>query len=208
MNWGTSSQARTRGLRLLAALAALPVVMLLASSADSSADELEWRSFHSPEASFRVDVPSEVTHDLDEHWSIAGKVTAHRYAIRHPGARLDVERHVIPRVATAFLSANRLLDLARDGLVKDLGVEPDAEEEIALQGYPGRRLLYQRPDVPGPEESRLYLAKHYLYLVSAGPWDPELRTTVVDHFFDSLVICPSDPEDCDPSEQAPLDGTE
>ena len=172
----------------------------------SRADELQWRSYHSPEVGFRVEVPGEMVHDVDEHWTIAGRVSQHRYASRHLGTRLDVERHMMPRTATLFVSTSGLLRMARDGLMEDLGFEPDVEEEIALGGYPGLRFVFRRDS--GPEERRLYLAGRYLYLVTAGPWDPDRMEAIVEHFFDSFMICPKDSTACDPPDEITPVGTE
>ena len=131
------------------------LVALVLFAAGNSVAEPDWRSYFSPEAGFRVDVPDDVAHDVSSTWSILGNVQMDRYAIRLPSARLDLERHEIPRLAPFLLSADFVLDLARNNLLEDIGAELISEASTTRRGYVGRRLVMRRKGLASDEETQL-----------------------------------------------------
>jgi hypothetical protein len=80
--------------------------------------------------------------------------------------------------------------------MKDLATEMTSEEEISLQGYPGRRVLYSRGEpIPSPQETRFYLVGRTLFVVATGAYLPQARGPIVDRFFASFRIIESDLQD-------------
>jgi len=172
-------------------LVLLACTSLLAVTASS--DESRWQLFRPVDGGFEVEFLGEPEHRFREEGSILGRVLHRHYWVDRAGARLDVERHDLPRIATFLFSTNRLLDRVRHDLMKDLGTDIESEEGISLQGYPGRRVLYSRGEpTPLPEETRFYLAGSTLFVVAAGVYAPRAREPIVDRFFASFRIIESD----------------
>lgn len=183
-------EAHTRGVllwvALLASLAAGP----------ARADELAWRLFRPDGAGFEVELPGPPEHRQNDERSLLGRVKHEYYWVERAGAKLDIERHELPRLATRILSNDRLLDRIQADLMQDLGTEPTLEQRVELQGFPGRRVLYARGDpVPLPEETRLYLVGNTLFVVATGAYPPETRQPIVDRFFASFRLIVSDVEE-------------
>jgi len=162
------------------------------------ADDSGWREFRSRSAAFRVEVPAEPRLLYSEERTFAGKVVRHHYVVEHPAARFDLERLDLPAVAVFFLSSRGLLDRAVRGYVEDLDAVVESTEEIELQGHPGVRLLFRHRD-PGSvqEETRFILAGRHLYMVGAGPFLPEVRSTMVERVFSSFRICLDEQTACE-----------
>jgi hypothetical protein len=166
--------------------------LILATSAVAS--EPEWRLFRAK--GFEVEFHGEPEEKIRDETSMLGHVLHHYYWVDRAGAKLDVERHDLPKMASFFLSTNMLLDRIRNDLMKDLGTEMTSEEDISLQGYPGRRVRYSRGEpIPSPEETRFYLVSNTLFVVATGAYVPEARQAIVDRFFASCRIIESDLDD-------------
>jgi hypothetical protein len=177
--------------RVVAALA-----LLVAPVGVAYAEDPEWRVFRPDGGGFEVEMHGEPQHRRDEGRSLLGRVVHEYYWVERAGAKLDVERHQLPRLATVFLSTEGLLDRIQADLMKDLDTEPTHAEEISLQGHPGRRVVYARGEpVPSPEETRLYLVGRTLFVVATGAYLPETRGPIVDRFFASFRIIEADLEE-------------
>ena len=176
----------------------------MASSA--RADDPVWREFHSRSAGFRVEVPAEPRLRYEEEMTLGGKVIHRHYIIEHPDARFDLERHDLPPVAVFFLSSRRLLERSKNQYVEKLDVIVDSAAEIELQGHPGLRLRFRhRAAGSVQEETWLILAGRHLYMVAAGPFLPEVRSTMVERVFSSFRICLEGGSPCGPLGMAPSD---
>jgi len=164
--------------------------VLLAASLAASADEVRWRTLRSEAAGFVARVPGEPSYEYSREWTLGGPVAYHHYEVALARASFDIERFELPAAAVIFYSDEGLLDRARDDLMAELDARLEGEEAFALRGYPARRLRYSRPGVHShPEESRLYLVGRNLFIVTAGPYDPASRETLVDPFFASFDFC-------------------
>jgi hypothetical protein len=169
----------------------------MASSA--RADDPVWREFHSRSAGFRAEVPAEPRLQYDEEMTLAGKVVHRHYIIEHPDARFDLERHDLPSVAVFLLSSKRLLERSKDQYVERLDLIVDSAEAIEVQGHPGLRLRFRhRAAGSVQEETRFILAGRHLYMVAAGPFLPEVRSTMVARVFSSFRICLEEGSPCGP----------
>jgi hypothetical protein len=188
---------------VLAAIRALPrrvqiaaVALLIASFVgDARGEEPDWQLLRPEMGGFQVAMHGEPQYRRHEERTLAGRVVHEYYWVEHSGAKLDVERHELPRLATVFFSTDRLLDRVRDDLLEDVGAEATLEETISLQGYPGRRVVYERGEpVSSPEESRIYLVGNTLFVVATGAYLPETREPIVDRFFASFRFIESGPD--------------
>jgi hypothetical protein len=191
---------RSEGNILLATLSAATVLLfgtvILAplASADPPGGPSGWRTVQSHEVGFQIDLPGEPLYQFSEQWSLLGTVRHHAFVLDLPQARFDVERHDLPALATLALSSRRLLDRARDDLLDDLVAMLHREEDLSLQGYPGRRLLYHRSGVAREEETRMVRAGRHLYIVSAEPYTDVAREEA-ERVFRTFRICPEEGTD-------------
>ena len=177
--------------------ALLPLLCLFWAPTADSEDETSWQRFRSEEAGFEIELPSEPSHEFSRRWTIAGRLSHHHYSVRHPRANFDIERIEMPAVAVYFLSADSLLDRARDDLMADLDGLLDDEERLEIRAFPARRLYFRRPDVhPHPEECLLVLVGRFLYLVTAGPYEAPYRNALVEPFFASFEFCVDEVAPC------------
>jgi hypothetical protein len=175
-----------------------------ASNADpAGAEGASWREFHSRAAGFRVEVPAEPLRRYSEDRTLAGKVVHHHYIVELPAARFDFERIDLPVLASFFYSPTRLLERAKDDYLEELDAVVESVEAIEVQGYPGLRLLFRhRAAGSAQEETRFILAGRYLYMVSAGPFLPEVRSSMVERVFSTFRICLDGPPACAPADAA------
>lgn len=177
--------------------ARLPLLCLFWAPMAATEDEMSWQLFRSEEAGFEIELPSEPDYQFSRRWTIAGRLSHHHYSVRHPRANFDIERIEMPAVAIYFLSAESLLDRARDDLMADFDGLLDDEERLEIRAFPARHLRFRRPDVhPHPEESLLVLVGRFLYLVTAGPYEAPYRSALVEPFFASFRFCVDDVAPC------------
>jgi hypothetical protein len=170
------------------------------------ADDLGWREFHSRSAGFLVEIPAEPRHRYSEDRTLAGKVAHHHYVVEHPEARFDIERLDLPALAVFFFSSRRLLERAKNGYVEELDAVVESTEAIEVQGHPGLHLLFRhRAAGSAQEETRFVLAGRHLYLLAAGPFLPEVRSTMVERVFSSFRICLDEFPPCESVEAANSD---
>ena len=165
-----------------------------ASIADPArADGASWREFHSRAAGFRVEIPAEPRRRDSEDWTLAGKVVHRHYIVELPAARFDFERVDLPALASFFYSSTGLLERVKDDYLEELDAVSESVEPIEVQGYPGLRLLFRhRAAGSAQEETRFILAGRHLYMVAAGPFLPEVRSSMVERVFATFRICPDD----------------
>lgn len=170
------------------------------------ADDSGWREFHSRAAGFLVEVPAEPRHLYSEDRTLAGKVIHHHYVVEHPAARFDLERLDLPAPAVLFFSSRRLLERAKNGYIEDLDAIVESTEAIEVQGYPGLRLLFRDRGAGGAQgETWFVLAGRHLYMLGAGPFLPEVRSTMVERVFSSFRICLDELSHCEAAETADSD---
>ena len=172
----------------------------------SRADDSSWREFHSRSAGFLVEVPAEPRYRYSEDRTLAGKLVHHHYVVEHPAAHFDLERLDLPALAVFFFSSRRLLERAKNGYVEELDAIVESTEAIEVQGHPGLRLLFRhRAAGSAQEETWFILAGRHLYLLGAGPFLPEARSTMVERVFSSFRICLDEPSPCESAEAADSD---
>jgi hypothetical protein len=163
------------------------------------ADDSGWREFRSRPAGFLVELPAEPRYEYSEDRTFAGKVAHHHYIVEHPAARFDLERLDLPALAVFFLSSRRLLERAKNGYVEELDAIVDSAEATEVQGHPALRLLFRHRGAGSlQEETRFVLAGRHLYIVGAGPFLPEVRSTMVERVFSSFRVCLDPHSPCEP----------
>jgi len=180
----------------------LALLLFSAVTGEALGEAPDWQTFRPEAGGFEVEMHGDPQHRRREERTLVGRVVHEYYWVERSGAKLDIERHDLPRLATVFLSTERLLDRVRDDLLEDVGAEATFEEAISLQGYPGRRVVYERGEPePSPEESRFYLVGSTLFVVATGAYLPETRGPIVDRFFASFRIIDG-AADAEPADEA------
>jgi hypothetical protein len=170
------------------------------------ADDSGWREFHSRAGGFLVEVPAEPRYLYSEDWTLAGKVIHHHYVVEHPAARFDLERLDLPAAAVFFFSSRRLLERAKNGYIEELDAIVESTEAIEVQGYPGLRLLFRHRGGGGERgETWFVLVGRHLYMLGAGPFLPEARSTMVERVFSSFRICLDEHSPCEAAEATDSD---
>ena len=90
-----------------------------------------------------------------------------KYWLRTGDVLLAVEVHDIPAVAAALVSDDRILDEARDSLIRDMGGTLIEDRALAFAGAPARDFRYRLAGKSGLEERVLaILLDTRLYLVT------------------------------------------
>lgn len=149
--------------------ALLCAAALVATSAGAAQTE----AFVSHEARFAAAFPSTPVRERTERETWAGKMEEGSFDVTAGGVRLRVEYHDVPKMATAVLPPRLILDLARQGVVDDMGARGTVTEPVSLHGHPGLALRYSPAEHPHlVEEARLFLVGSRLYVAFARAEEP------------------------------------
>src|SRR5262245_236234 len=151
--WSAKKASRARGVLLLwlAALAATSARadagFAQASRSEPKASEAhqvaerrpsEWTAFAPDGGYFAVELPGPPAVEGDSHWTPVGTIAMTKYWLRVGDALLAVEVHDIPPVAAALVSNDRILDEARDSVVRDMRGSLIEGRALEVQGAPAR----------------------------------------------------------------------
>jgi hypothetical protein len=112
----------------------------------------EWTAFAPDGGRFAVELPGAPAVEGDSHWTPVGSIAMTKYWLRAGDALLAVEVHDIPAVAAALVSDDRVLDEARDSLIRDMGGTLIEGRALALSGAPARDFRYRLPGKAKLEE--------------------------------------------------------
>jgi len=164
--------------------AALLWLMMLAS-APSRAEQPE--AFVSPEGRFAAAFPAEPVRERTARETWAGRMEEGSFDVTAAGVRLRVEYHDVPKLAAAMLPPHLVLDLARQGVLEDMGASRASSEPISLHGHPGLALRYAPAERPqATEEARLFLVGSRLYVAFARAEEPGEPERAVARFLGSF----------------------
>ena len=121
------------------------LLALAALLAGAAARAGEWATFAPRDGRFSVEMPGAPAVERDSHWTPVGSVTMTKYWRRVGDALLAVELHDLPPVAAALVSDDRVLDQAREGVIRDTGGTLLEGRALEVQGSPARDFTYQLP---------------------------------------------------------------
>jgi hypothetical protein len=143
----------------------------------------EWRPFAPPDARFAVELPGRPAVERDSHWTPVGTIAMTKYWLRVGNALLAVETHEIPAVAATLVSDARILDQARDSLLRDVDGALIEGRATEFEGLPARDFRYRLPGKTGLEERVLaVLVDTRLYLVTGMAREPLSEPDVLRFF--------------------------
>lgn len=118
---------------------ALTLVVLCAALA-ACAPELDWRELSVPEGRFAVLLPGKPRHESRALNAAAGALTMTMYSISLEQGTMGVAYTDYPAGTLAAGHMRAQLDAARDALLRNIGGGVRAEEDISIDGFPGRQV--------------------------------------------------------------------
>lgn len=141
------------------------LLALAALLAGAAAPAGEWAVFAPHDGRFSVELPGAPAIERDSFWTPVGSVAMTKYWLRVGDALLAVELHDLPPVAAALVPDDRILDQARDSLLRDVGGTLVESRAVEFSGAPARDFRYRLPGAAQLEErvlavlvgTRLYL---------------------------------------------------
>ena len=152
----------------------------------ATARAAEWTDFTPDGGRFVVALPGRPAVERDSNWTPVGYVYMTKYWLRVGDALVAVEVHDIPPVASALISDDRILDQARDALLRDVDGTLIEGRATVFQGAPARDFLYR---LPGPaqllERVLAVLVDRRLYVVTGMARAPTVEPDV-SRFFASF----------------------
>lgn len=128
-------------------------------------------------------VPNEQISSLE---TATGKIVFHSFTASQGGLTCVIDYADIPADA-ADLNPGALFDTARDEFIKQLAAKPASEQQILLEGYPGREVkFYVRK---GQATARFYLVDRRFYRITMIDSNLTAKSSsVIDKFFASFKI--------------------
>ena len=152
-----------------------------------------WPEFTSEAGGFVVKLPSTPTEQVQTVPSEVGDINLYIYMVEEDNAALGVMFNELPELITSVADEELIkvmLDSGRDGAMGNSGGVLVSEEEISLDGYPGRHIVFEIPDemFPGGGEgiARIYYVDGRLYQVvligEKGAFSPDETEMFLDSF--------------------------
>src|SRR5262245_44927588 len=152
----------------------------------ATARAAEWTDFTPDGGRFAVALPGAPAVERDSTWTPVGYVYMTKYWLRVGDALVAVEVHDIPPVASALVSDDRILDQARDALLRDVDGTLIEGRATVFQGAPARDFLYRLPGRARLAERVLaVLVDRRLYVVTGMARAPTAEPDV-SRFFGSF----------------------
>jgi len=146
----------------------------------------EWAEFAPRDGRFAVELPGVPAIERDSHWTPVGSIAMTKYWLRAGDALLAVELHDLPAVAAALVSDDRILDQARDSLLRDVGGTLVESRTVEFSGAPARDFRYRLPGAAQLEERVLAVLRDTrLYLITGMARAPASNPEVA-HLFASF----------------------
>lgn len=162
---------------------------MLASSGLAD-DKVELKQFTSKEGKFSVLLPNEATTTTQNVDSPLGKLKTTMAAKEHDGVYYAAVYTDFPADKIKNIDANKSLDGARDGAVKNTRGKLIDEKKITIgkAKYPGRELLIRVQDGKFWVRQRIYMVNLWQYqTVLAGP-ENAVKGKTADKFFQSFEL--------------------
>ncbi len=139
-----------------------------------------------PPEGFKVQMPANPKVDRKQSPTNAGNVAVGSWATQTPeGVTFSVSTADYPESIIASISPTAFLNSVRDGVVKQLQGTVKSEEEITLDGYPGKAFVVESPQ--GEVKVRNFLVGPRLYTLLVV-YNPSVGAPQADTFLGSLQL--------------------
>ena len=120
--------------------AGAPILVAVCAALAACAPELDWRELSVPEGRFAVLLPGKAQHESRTLNTAAGALTMTMYAFSLKQGSMGVAYTDYPAAALAAEHGREQLDAARDALLRNIGGGVRSEEDISIEGFPGRQV--------------------------------------------------------------------
>jgi hypothetical protein len=120
--------------------AGAPILVVVCAALAACAPELDWRELSVPERRFAVLLPGKAQHESRTLNTAAGALTMTMYAFSLKQGSMGVAYTDYPAAALAAEHGREQLDAARDALLRNIGGGVRSEEDISIEGFPGRQV--------------------------------------------------------------------
>ena len=147
-------------------------LMLLWLGIAASAQDI-WRDVRIPDADFAVTMPGQ-PHIVSSSTDPSG-TTFRQYVLERTPVTFSVSFLVFPQGTVARASADKVIDVARDTLIREYGAKIRSEKSLALAGGTAREATLDLPETAGQAggvaKLRVYVLgdRQYTLLVLTSP---------------------------------------
>jgi ABC-type glycerol-3-phosphate transport system substrate-binding protein len=170
--------------RLLFSL--LLVILVLAACAPTA----NWQDFTGPEGDFTVMLPGIPKDETQQVESDIGEITVNLFQLPFGNFAYVVAYSDYPMDVVQSKGAQIILDGARDGAVTNTGGTLLEEQDIEIQGYPGRQLKVKSPDGEGIAQARMYLVGNRLYQIFVASPTADSGSPDIPKYLESFRLNP------------------
>ncbi len=160
-------------------------VLILAGCAQATPD---WRTFTGPDGDFAIDMPGDPQSSTSTSDTDVGQVSMNMFTVRVGNDEYIVAFSDYPAELIAAKSVQDFMNDVRDNALNNTSGKLITEQNIELNGYPGRYLNVKSPDGNGIAEARLYLVGNRLYQVFVATPKEEAGSADSQRFLNSFTL--------------------
>jgi hypothetical protein len=168
----------------------LLLLALVMMSGCGGAQELQWQSFDSDVGRFSVEFPGEPEEQSQSISTAVGSIETWTLMVEEQGAGFSVSFADYPQEIIAASETALMLDGARDGAVANISGILLEENEISLDGHPGREIEVEVKEEDVVVRARFYLVENRLYVIQAISETSKVSEDDFVRFLNSFVIEP------------------
>lgn len=150
----------------------------------------KWRTHHSDDGGFKVDLPADPVPNIDKQAKVRNQPNAHAEGTVLP---LKLEQYVVfywdfTPAERRGLSDDDILDEAMKGIRRDApNLKEVQSRRVTVSGFDGREVEFEDRD-GGRYYARLVVADTRLFIVAAGGPQAKKKTGDIARFLDSFAI--------------------
>ena len=149
--------------------------------------ELDWRELSVPEGRFAVLLPGKAQREARTLNTAAGALTMTMYACSLKQGSMGVAYTDYPAAALAADQGRAQLDAARDALLRNIGGSVRSEQEMMIEGFPGRQ-VYAEGRAGARLKARFVAAGDRLYQIAYIGERDGLAMADIDMFLTSFKL--------------------
>jgi hypothetical protein len=155
-----------------------------------SQEGLAWQQLASPDKEFVIKMPGTPKTDVQDVPTAVGVVQLHTFTVDKGDSVYLVGYGDYPESLVRNADVSAMLDGARDGALANSGGTLIAEQQIQLQGYPGRELWIEATveGEKGLARARMYLVGARLYQVLVGGSNAHFSESAAETFLNSFLL--------------------
>jgi hypothetical protein len=161
-------------------------IVLVCAALAACAPELDWRELSVPEGRFAVLLPGKAQHESRTLNTAAGALTMTMYAFSLKQGSMVVAYTDYPTAALAAEHGLEQLDAARDALLRNIGGGVRSEEDISIEGFPGRQVYAEGR--AGVLKARFVVVGSRLYQIAYAGAEDGVAMADVDMFLTSFKL--------------------